>query len=106
MFAQSLASGGMNGFFTLIEQFRTQDEPSFCGLSTLCMVLNALAVDPGRVWKGPWRWFSESMLGCCKDISRVVSDGISFKELACVARCNGAEVAAFYATSHSLDDLR
>ena len=25
---------------------------------TLAMVLNALGVDPGRKWKGPWRWFS------------------------------------------------
>lgn len=42
----------MECYFRLAEQFRTQDEPAFCGLSTLTMVLNALAVDPGRVWKG------------------------------------------------------
>lgn len=42
----------MESYFRLAEQFRTQDEPAFCGLSTLTMVLNALAVDPGRVWKG------------------------------------------------------
>ena len=42
----------MECYFPLAEQFRTQDEPAFCGLSTLTMVLNALAVDPGRVWKG------------------------------------------------------
>lgn len=35
------------------------------GLSSLTMVLNALAIDPGRVWKGPWRWMHESMLDCC-----------------------------------------
>jgi len=29
------------------------------------MALNALSIDPGRVWKGPWRWFSEEMLDCC-----------------------------------------
>ena len=28
-------------------QLRTQDEPAYCGLSSLVMVLNALAVDPG-----------------------------------------------------------
>ena len=31
--------------------------------STLVMVLNALAIDPRRPWKGPWRWYSESMVG-------------------------------------------
>lgn len=42
----------MENYFRLAEQFRTQDEPAFCGLSTLTMVLNSLAVDPGRAWKG------------------------------------------------------
>jgi len=35
-----------------------------CGLSTLTMVLNALALDPNRQWKGPWRWYS----GTCRQI--------------------------------------
>jgi len=52
----SPSSGYMNCYFPLAAQFRTQEEPAFCGLSTLVMVLNALEVDPGRVWKGPWRW--------------------------------------------------
>lgn len=25
-------------------------------------VLNALSIDPGRQWKGVWRWFSETQL--------------------------------------------
>jgi hypothetical protein len=39
-----------------------QDEPAYCGLSTLVMVLNALSIDPHRSWKGVWRWFSEDMV--------------------------------------------
>ena len=54
------------------------------------MVLNALAIDPGRVWKGVWRWFSEEMLGCCKDLKEVQSQGISLDEFGCLARCYGA----------------
>ena len=53
---------GMATFFELAEQFHTQNEPAYCALGTLVMVLNALHVDPGRMWKGPWRWFSEEML--------------------------------------------
>jgi hypothetical protein len=26
------------------------------------MILNALGLDPNRIWKGSWRWFSEEML--------------------------------------------
>ena len=44
MFTESLLSGFANIYFPLAEQFRTQDEPAYCGLSTLVMVLNALAV--------------------------------------------------------------
>jgi glutathione gamma-glutamylcysteinyltransferase len=46
-------------------------EPAFCGLGTLAMVLNALGVDPKRVWKGPWRWFSEQLLDCCEPLEVV-----------------------------------
>ena len=38
----------MNAYFKLGPQLRTQDEPAYCGLSSLVMVLNALAVDPGQ----------------------------------------------------------
>jgi hypothetical protein len=31
------------------------NEPAFCGLGTLTTVLNALAIDPQRAWKGVWR---------------------------------------------------
>jgi len=30
------------------------DEPAFCGLASLAMVLNALSIDPRRTWK-VWR---------------------------------------------------
>ena len=46
--------------FTLAS--RAEEDPAFCGLSTLVMTLNALNIDPRRLWKGPWRWFSEDMV--------------------------------------------
>ena len=62
---EAMAAGGMECFFRLAEAFHTQNEPAYCGLGTLVMVLNALEVDPGEVWKGSWRWYEEKMLGCC-----------------------------------------
>ena len=44
--------GHMNCYFRLASQFRTQDDPAYCGLATLVMILNALEIDPGRIWKG------------------------------------------------------
>ena len=49
----------------------SQNEPAYCGLGTLVTALNALEVDPGRVWKGVWRWYDESLLDCCKDLAAV-----------------------------------
>ncbi|DBB18600.1 TPA: hypothetical protein ACH3X3_000227 [Trebouxia sp. C0006] len=90
LFADALLDGTLQGFFKLIEQFRTQDEPAFCGLASLAMVLNALAIDPRRAWKGPWRWFHEQMLDCCQPLSTVIETGINLDQAACLARCNGA----------------
>lgn len=72
LFRGAMENGYAENFFVLAEQFRTQDEPTFCGLTTVTMVLNTLGVDPGRVWKGPWRWFHETMLDCCEPIEVLV----------------------------------
>ena len=60
-----MATDGMAGYFPLAEQFHTQSDPAYCGLGSLVMALNALAIDPERLWKGAWRWFAEDMLDCC-----------------------------------------
>ena len=50
IFKEALATGHMQCYFKLAAQFRTQDEPAYCGLSTLVMVLNSLEVDPGELF--------------------------------------------------------
>jgi len=39
------------------------------------MVLNALRLDPRRVWKTPWRWWSDEMFACCEDSLRAMKTG-------------------------------
>lgn len=94
LFREALAEGTLENFFHLAEQFRTQDEPTFCGLTTLAMVLNSLRIDPMRTWKGVWRWFSEQNLACCASTSEVRENGLSFDMFRCLAGCNGADVVA------------
>ena len=91
-FAEALAAGGLDGYFPLAEQFHTQSEPAYCGLGSLVVALNALAIDPGRLWKGPWRWFAEDLLDCCVPLEEVRARGLDLDEVACLARCNGAAV--------------
>jgi glutathione gamma-glutamylcysteinyltransferase len=40
-------------------------------------VLNALAIDPGRTWRGPWRWFTDEMLDCCEPLEEIRKTGVS-----------------------------
>ena len=92
LFAEALATKGLDGYFPLAEQYHTQSEPTFCGLGSLVVALNALAIDPERSWKGPWRWFSEELLDCCLPLAAVRERGLALDEVACLARCNGADV--------------
>jgi glutathione gamma-glutamylcysteinyltransferase len=92
LFAEALATGGMVGYFPLAEQFHTQSDPAYCGLGSLVTALNALGIDPERVWKGGWRWFAEDMLDCCLPLAEIRERGLSIDQFACLARCNGAEV--------------
>ncbi len=108
MFAEAMKAGFCKAFFALIAQFRTQDEPAYCGLASLTMVLNALRVDPQSKWKGVWRWYSEQSLACCKSLEAVKQEGVSLGQLACLARCNALHVDEVpgVSTPHSaLDEL-
>ncbi|KAJ4968481.1 hypothetical protein NE237_015182 [Protea cynaroides] len=106
LFIEALQGGHMEGFFKLISYFQTQSEPAYCGLASLSMVLNALAIDPGRKWKGPWRWFDESMLDCCEPLEKVKSEGITLGKVACLAQCAGAKVDAFRTNQATINDFR
>ncbi len=93
LFREALLAGSAEAYFTLSGNFTMQSEPAFCGLGSLAMVLNALSVDPGKRWKGVWRWYSDDMLECARteDIKRL---GMTFRQFATLARCNGLLVQA------------
>ncbi|MFO0618946.1 MAG: phytochelatin synthase family protein [Polyangiaceae bacterium] len=106
LFREALADGTMESFFALSEQFHTQAEPAFCALGSLVVALNALAIDPGRLWKGPWRWFDESLLDCCVPLDVVAARGVTLSELACLAECNGARAKLTRAAEGGVDAFR
>mmetsp|Transcript_28591 Transcript_28591/g.80580 ORF Transcript_28591/g.80580 Transcript_28591/m.80580 type:complete len:468 (+) Transcript_28591:117-1520(+) len=80
-------------YLALMEQFMNQSDPAFCGVTTLCMVLNALGVDPNVRWRGGWRWYgSEDVLldRCCLSTERIRRIGITMEEFQQLGRCQGA----------------
>ena len=105
-FRESLAAGTCDAFFPLSEVFNTQDEPAFCGVSSLCMVLNALQIDPGPTrpaWRtSVWRWFDEQVLDLGEggsllqhgksNLADIAEQGITLTEFGTLAEQNGAKV--------------
>lgn len=106
LFSEALHDGTMEGYFKLGSHFQTQSEPAYCGLATLSMVLNSLEIDPGRKWKGPWRWYDETMLDCCEPLNKIKNEGISLRNVTCLARCAGAKVVVFHTNQTTIDDFR
>lgn len=91
---QSIESGNAASYFKLAQQYLTQDEPAYCGIATLCMILNAAGIDPQRNWKGVWRWYDQDQLNCCRPLESIRQIGITMAEFICLARCNGMSINA------------
>jgi len=96
-FSESLSSGSAEAYFPLAEQFVTQSEVTFCGLASLTMCMNALRVDPMRIWKdraGPgWRWWADEMFAtsCSDSIELMKQEGIDMDQFHLMALANGAQ---------------
>lgn len=90
-FRRALAQGNLEAYFDLAGQYVTQARPEDCARSTLVMVLNALNLDPGKVWMKPWRWYSEAVLSCLDP-----KPGMSLHEFGRTAMCNGTWVQAYH----------
>jgi glutathione gamma-glutamylcysteinyltransferase len=109
MFKEALESGTMECYFPLSEQFVTQSEPSYCSLSSLAMVLNALNHDPRKTWKGVWRWVSEESLFCdSKRVQcghsqeKIKSGGMNFGDFEALQVCQpGIVIQSFPVTDEN-----
>lgn len=109
LLVNSISSRSAESYFPLVEQFLTQSDPAYCGLTTLAMVLNALSIDPEVQWKGIWRWFDEELLiknSCFLDRKMVKEDGIIMEEFSALGHCHGADIEIKRTSEHSIDSLR
>lgn len=50
IFKEALGEGGMEVYFSLAAQFHTQEEPAYCGLGTLSMVLNRYTASKCKIY--------------------------------------------------------
>ena len=112
LFAEAMRDDTAHAYFPLSEQFVTQNEPMFCALGSLTMVMNALGVDPMRKWKdepGPgWRWWTDEMFvpqsSCLPSIEDLRKDGLGLDALAMIAAAHGADVELRRASAIAVRD--
>nr|AIS24729.1 phytochelatin synthase [Sporobolomyces primogenomicus] len=105
LFAQALTEDHLDSYFLLSQHFLTQNEPAYCALGTLAMILNAFELDPQRVWKGPWRFYDQNMLDCCRPLADIAQVGLTLSEFACLARCNGLRASVVSPRVETLESL-
>ncbi|KAI9275837.1 Phytochelatin synthase-domain-containing protein [Phascolomyces articulosus] len=86
LFRGAMDQGHAESFFNLMGNFSTQSSAMFGGVSSLAMALNALEIDPQRIWKGNWRWYSNELLETCSSKEEVLTRGMSFDEFTCLAQ--------------------
>ena len=97
LFKEALACGGMEGYFTLAENFITQAEPSYCSVSTLTMVLNSMnslnsaPCGDGHPSSAPQHrasYISEPQLQC--KLEDVEKHGMTLSQFVSLAQQHGA----------------
>ncbi|KAG1041565.1 hypothetical protein G6F43_012074 [Rhizopus delemar] len=86
LFRGAMVQGQAESFFKLVGNFSSQSSLTQGGVSSLAMVLNALEIDPKRIWKGNWRWFSSEQMTTCSSAESVGEQGIPFDEFTCLAQ--------------------
>lgn len=114
MFKESLLKGYLECYFPLSEQFITQSEPSYCSLSSLTMILNALNYDPNIVWKGVWRWVTEenfichSNKFCGHSKEKIKLNGMNFEDFEALKICQkGIFIKGFRAAgNNTIEEFR
>lgn len=89
-----------------MEQFHTQQDVALCGLTSLCMVLNALEIDPNKEWKYPWRWWSEELLESQVPLEIIKKHGVTVQEFYHLAVCNGLAVECWNGETTDWDTFR
>lgn len=95
-FMYALRTNFAESYFPLSQQFLNQFDPAYCGITTLVLILNALAIDPNVRWRGGWRWYGDEQMlleRCCLEKERVEREGVTLEQFCGLARCQGVIIS-------------
>ncbi|OUM57560.1 hypothetical protein PIROE2DRAFT_48625 [Piromyces sp. E2] len=102
IFKEALKEKNLECYFMFSIHLLTQSELTYCGLSSLCIILNALEVDPMYPWKGGWRFYTDYNIRCPPHIDREIIDiqGITLEQFSDLAKFNFLEEVKFCRASN------
>jgi glutathione gamma-glutamylcysteinyltransferase len=109
MLLHALQNRAAEPYWSLMEHFTNQSDPAYCGITTLQIVLNSLAVDPNVRWRGGWRYYGDEdtiLERCCISHERIQRAGISLPQFARLAKCQGLDVTTKQPTTASWNEFR
>ena len=87
---RTLQTGYAAPFLSLSSCYNTQSQLTYCGLSTLSIILNSLQIDPRRRWKTITGWYTDKLLDKCVYKDGQKESGTTLEEFVYLAECNGA----------------
>lgn len=89
----SLVENTSSSYMSLMEHYCNQDDPAYCGITTLMMICNSLYIDPKIIrWKySGWRYYgNEDMmltLHPCINPIRIQRNGINMEQFYRLSQC-------------------
>ena len=92
---EALTSNTGESYWSLTEQFVSQSDPAYCGITTLMMCLNAFCIDPQIRWRGGWRFYGDEQVlldRCCLSNERIKRVGVTLEEFKMLGQCNGLQI--------------
>lgn len=106
---EALASPHAESYWRLVEHFINQSDPAYCGVTSLCMALNAMSIDPLVRWRGGWRYYAnEDVLldRCCLNSEVLRRIGITMDQFCTLATCHGVNVSMKRADDTGIEVFR
>ena len=101
---RTLQTGYAVPFLSLSSCYNTQSQLTYCGLSTLSIILNSLQIYPRRRWKTITGWYTNKLLDKCVYKDGLKEPGTTLEEFVYLAECNGA-VATVVRPNNSIAQL-
>lgn len=101
---RTLQTGYAVPFLSLSSCYNTQSTLTYCGLSTLAIILNSLEIVPRCRWKTITGWYTDELLDNCVYKDGLKEPGTTLEDFVFLAECNGP-IATLVRPNNSIEQF-